>query len=236
MTRHGGRLILATFLTWSISAPIVARGDDPAGPFQGEWRTTIGLVTLTQAGDQVTGTYGHAAQFSIKGTVRGKVLTFEYQEGALKGDGQFTLSNRATRLPAASRSAEAASGDWQRLAARPRRGPGRARQLRRPVAHRPRPDGVDPDRREGQRPLCLPGDSPARRRRDRPSGSTSSSRASATGPGWFDHRPTAINRRRGRRPTASPAGTAGAAAMPPSSLAACPLVAGKIVDGSTATC
>jgi predicted esterase len=68
-----------------------AAADDKGGPFQGEWRTTIGVVNLTQTGDEVTGTYGNAGQFPLKGTVKGKELTFEYQEGAAKGDGRFTL-------------------------------------------------------------------------------------------------------------------------------------------------
>ena len=55
---------------------------EDGGPFQGEWRTTIGIVNLNQQGNQVTGTNGTAGQFKLKGTVsEGKVLTFEYEEG-----------------------------------------------------------------------------------------------------------------------------------------------------------
>ena len=112
MTRPDGRLILAALLTWSISACTLARADDPAGPFQGEWRTTIGLVTLTQRGDQVKGTYGHAGQFSIKGSVRGKVLTFEYQEGAILGDGVFTLSDPGHAFTGTFQIRGGRKGDW----------------------------------------------------------------------------------------------------------------------------
>jgi hypothetical protein len=34
----------------------IAITDEPSGQFQGEWRTTIGLVKLDQQGDTVTGT------------------------------------------------------------------------------------------------------------------------------------------------------------------------------------
>jgi predicted esterase len=61
------------------------------GAFDGQWRTSLGIVTLVQEGDAVTGTYGDAGQFRLKGTVKGKVLTFEYQEGQASGDARFTL-------------------------------------------------------------------------------------------------------------------------------------------------
>ena len=32
--------------------------DEPSSPFNGEWRTTIGVVTLEQNGESVTGSYG----------------------------------------------------------------------------------------------------------------------------------------------------------------------------------
>src|SRR5947207_12032206 len=42
--------------------------------FDGEWRTSFGIVTLKQAGDAVTGMYGDGGKFSIKGTVDRKKL------------------------------------------------------------------------------------------------------------------------------------------------------------------
>lgn len=66
-----------------------ARADEPA-PFGGEWKSTFGVVTLEQKGDAVTGSFG-ARKFPIKGTVKGRVLTFEYDEGNAKGNATFTL-------------------------------------------------------------------------------------------------------------------------------------------------
>ena len=65
--------------------------DKAEGPFHGEWQTTISLVKLKQTGDAVTGSFGAKGQFPLKGNVKGNTLTFEYEEGQAKGDGQFTL-------------------------------------------------------------------------------------------------------------------------------------------------
>ena len=61
------------------------------GPFDGEWRTSLSTVKLTQDGKKVSGSYGNAGQFTIEGTAEEKVLTFEFREGDVKGDGKFTL-------------------------------------------------------------------------------------------------------------------------------------------------
>src|SRR5262245_17397208 len=76
---------------------LVAMGESPgrdgAAPFDGVWRTSVGTVTLKQMGDTVTGTYGGAGQFTLKGTVKGKKLTFEYEQGKTRGDGHWTLAD-----------------------------------------------------------------------------------------------------------------------------------------------
>jgi predicted esterase len=84
------RILGVLFSLLCALAPAVT-ADEPAGPFQGEWRTTIGIVKLEQKGEVVTGTYGPGDRFPLKGTIKGKVLTFEYEEGQAKGDGRFTI-------------------------------------------------------------------------------------------------------------------------------------------------
>jgi predicted esterase len=86
--------------------------DEPGGPFQGEWRTTIGLVKLEQKGDAVTGTYGAGGQFPLKGSVRGNVLTFEYEEGQAKGDGRFTLEASGNAFTGGYQIRNGRSGSW----------------------------------------------------------------------------------------------------------------------------
>lgn len=97
MTRIGGRLLAAAWLctTWD-----GVGADDPrgSGPFSGEWRTTIGTVRLFQNEGDVTGSYVDASQFKIKGTVTGKVLSFEYEENQAKGDGRYTLDSSGNRF------------------------------------------------------------------------------------------------------------------------------------------
>ena len=63
------------------------------GPFDGEWRTSIGTVTLKQTKNDIAGAYGDKNQFTIKGTVAGKKLNFEYQEDQSAGDGNWTLDD-----------------------------------------------------------------------------------------------------------------------------------------------
>jgi predicted esterase len=68
-----------------------AAADEPANLFQGEWRTTEGVVKLEQKGNEVTGTYGAGDKFTIKGRAAGKSITFDYTAGQVKGKGQFTI-------------------------------------------------------------------------------------------------------------------------------------------------
>ncbi|HKI17735.1 MAG TPA: hypothetical protein VKA15_07630, partial [Isosphaeraceae bacterium] len=79
-------------LAWAVCAlTAVATTDESSNPFQGEWRTTIGVVSLEQKGEAVTGSYGPRGRFLIKGTAKGNILTFEYEEGQAKGDARFML-------------------------------------------------------------------------------------------------------------------------------------------------
>jgi predicted esterase len=86
--------------------------DDPVNPFQGEWRTTISKVKLDQQGDQVTGTYGNAGQYHLKGTAKGNVLTFELEEGQVKGDGKFTIDATGNAFEGAFQIRNGRSGEW----------------------------------------------------------------------------------------------------------------------------
>src|SRR5271154_5078804 len=86
---------VSQILIYIFCASTAAVADEGDGLFQGEWRTTIGLVKLKQKGNSVTGTYGAGDQFPLKGTINGKNLTFEYEEGQVKGDGRFTIDDSA---------------------------------------------------------------------------------------------------------------------------------------------
>jgi len=79
------------FLLLAIAA--TAHSAAPDLPFDGQWRTTFGIVTLKQTGDQVTGTYGNTNQFTLKGSVNGKKLTFIYQENQANGEAHWNLDD-----------------------------------------------------------------------------------------------------------------------------------------------
>jgi predicted esterase len=98
---------------WVVSAfAATATADEPAGPFQGEWRTTIGVVHLVQKGGAVTGTYGLNGQFPLKGTAKDNVLTFEYEEGQAKGDGRFTLDATGNAFTGGFQVRNGRGGQW----------------------------------------------------------------------------------------------------------------------------
>ena len=96
MTRY-----VRTIAAWGLLVIVIAEPAEAAdrqGAFDGEWHTSIGIVTLKQTRDDVTGTYGNAGQFTLKGTVNGKKLTFEYQEGQASGDAHWTSGRIGRRV------------------------------------------------------------------------------------------------------------------------------------------
>ena len=102
--------ILASLICTIATAAISAA--DPVKSFEGEWRTTIGVVKLQQKGEEVTGTYGINGQFPLKGTVKDNVLTFEYTEGQAKGDGRFTLDRSGNAFTGTFQIRNGRRGDW----------------------------------------------------------------------------------------------------------------------------
>src|SRR3954468_8109848 len=83
--------VTATWGLFILTLGAQVRAADAQSPFDGEWHTSFGTVTLKQTGNAVTGTYGKSGEFNLKGSVAGKKLAFEYQEGQAKGDGAWTL-------------------------------------------------------------------------------------------------------------------------------------------------
>ncbi len=107
------RTILAIFASLStLLAAAAVSAADPAKSFQGEWRTTIGIVKLEQTGNTVTGTYGLGGRFPLKGTVKDDVLTFEYTEGQAKGDGRFALDESGNSFTGTFQVRNGRAGNW----------------------------------------------------------------------------------------------------------------------------
>jgi predicted esterase len=110
MTRYA-RITFVLILAY-ITPAIAADGDKKSRGFQGEWKTSIGIVKLVQDGDNVKGTYGNANQFALEGTVKGKALTFSYQEGNAKGDGQWTLEDSGNAFSGGFQIRGGRGGAW----------------------------------------------------------------------------------------------------------------------------
>src|SRR5262249_17458014 len=110
MLRYASGFAGCVFVGLVLAAP--ARAADGPAAFAGEWRTSQGTVTLKQTGDAVTGTYGNAGQFTIKGTVQGKKLTFEYQAGQARGEGHWTLDASGLAFHGGYRARNGQADDW----------------------------------------------------------------------------------------------------------------------------
>jgi len=60
--------------------------------FGGRWATSFGPMTLRQAADRVTGTYGRdGSENTIEGAVAAGRFTFRYKEANEQGTGWFRL-------------------------------------------------------------------------------------------------------------------------------------------------
>jgi predicted esterase len=83
-----------------------------APSFTGQWHTSFGIVTLTQTGNAITGTYGNAQQFTLKGTASNNQLSFEY-EGLTAGDGTWTLNDTGLSFYGTYKNRTGQSGAWE---------------------------------------------------------------------------------------------------------------------------
>jgi predicted esterase len=82
-------------------------------PFEGQWRTSFGTVTLKQTGNTITGTYGDQNQFTLTGAVAGKKLTYEYHEGPATGDATWTLDNSRHAFKGQFKVRDGRAGTWE---------------------------------------------------------------------------------------------------------------------------
>jgi predicted esterase len=67
------------------------RADDPT--LQGEWRTSLGVVTFQPEGDALVATFANRGIPAVKGALKGKTATLTYQEGQKRGDATVTLDD-----------------------------------------------------------------------------------------------------------------------------------------------
>ena len=141
-------------------AAAAATGADGPVKFAGEWKSTSGPVVFEQKGDEVSGKIVFW-NLPLKGKVeeKGRKLAVSYIENQAKVNATLEFDESGNAFAGPTRPANGNQWDLERLAARPlgrhRAKPGR---LRGALAHRPRPDGAEPRRRQGQGPVRAPGD------------------------------------------------------------------------------
>src|SRR5687767_13618869 len=112
MTRCAPAVAAWGFLVLAAAAAPAWAAPPTGGPFDGEWRTSAGVVTLKQTGGAVTGTYGNAGQFTLKGLAKGKKLTFEYHEAQATGDATWTLDDTGHAFTGTAKVRGGRAGQW----------------------------------------------------------------------------------------------------------------------------
>jgi predicted esterase len=110
MLQYASGLARWAWLGLVLATPV--GGADGAGDFDGEWRTSLGTVTLKQIGNSVTGSYGNTGQYTLKGAVQGKKLTFEYQAGQARGEGHWMLDGSGLAFHGGYRASNGQADDW----------------------------------------------------------------------------------------------------------------------------
>ena len=143
---------LMTALAILFSAAVAGRADEPPG-FGGEWKTTMGPVTLEQKGQDVTGRI-EFFRLPLEGKVEGKELKLGYDEGQIHVDATLGLEPSGNAFKGTFKSQQWESRLLERLAARPGREQRQGGRLFRALADRPGPDGAEPRRCEGEGPIC----------------------------------------------------------------------------------
>ena len=68
-----------------------ARADGPA--LQGEWRTSLGVVTFKPRWERLVATFANPQTPAVKGAMKGKTATLTYREGEKRGDASVTLDD-----------------------------------------------------------------------------------------------------------------------------------------------
>jgi hypothetical protein len=92
--RRGVPTILFVFSCW-LAGALIARADKRTTQpsFAGEWRTTFGVMTLTQSADAIHGEYSGPPHGTLSGKLEGRRFTFTYAEPDAAGEGWFELAS-----------------------------------------------------------------------------------------------------------------------------------------------
>jgi hypothetical protein len=214
-----GMIRIIVGLAAMLAAGSTSLADEPAR-FEGEWKTTLGPVTLEQKGEEVSGRIVFY-KLPLKGKVDGKGLALEYDEGAVHVNANWEFEASGNAFKGTFKASNGNQGVWNGWRPDPTAASGKAGE----ISGLWLTDlGLMELTRDGPK---VKGRYALRGRRawtatSRGGTSTSGSRRSGRAPAG------STSTRRGppsparAGPTACPAGTAGRAARPPNSSSTCP--------------
>jgi predicted esterase len=95
----------------TVLASAAASGAEGPGRFAGEWKTTLGPVTLEQSGDDVTGRILFF-KLALKGKVKGKELAVGFDEGQVHVDATLSLEPTGHAFKGTFRAGNGSRGVW----------------------------------------------------------------------------------------------------------------------------
>jgi hypothetical protein len=107
------RYIMKTLIAGLVSVffGAAACGAEQPGGFAGEWKTTMGPVTLEQEGDNVTGRIVFY-KLPLEGTSKDKKLTLGYDEGQIHVDATLELEPSGNAFHGTFKTSTGNRGVW----------------------------------------------------------------------------------------------------------------------------
>jgi predicted esterase len=216
---------------WAVLAGATAFAADEPARFAGEWKTTLGPVTLEQEGDEVSGKIV-AFRLPLKGKVEGKGLALGYDEGKVHVDASWEFEPSGNAFKGSFRASNGNRGVWNGWRPDPSAASGKAGDfsglwLTDLGLMELTPEGPKVKGRYALRGTSsLEGDARGRHLDFRV-------KAFRTGPGWFDLDETGTTLVGAGGTDGMPAWYGWKGRKAPEFVRHAPLVAGQIVDGST---
>ncbi len=95
----------------SVVCGAAACGAEQVRGFAGEWKTTMGPVTLEQSGDNVSGRINFF-RLPLKGTIKDKALSIGYDEGKTHVDATLELEPSGNEFKGKFKASNGNRGEW----------------------------------------------------------------------------------------------------------------------------
>ena len=99
------------FLSVVVLACVPAYGDETT--LQGEWRTSLGVVTFKPDGNALIATFANSQFPTAKGTLTGKTATLQYAQARKPGEAKLTLDEHGRSFSGSYQLANGRQIPWQ---------------------------------------------------------------------------------------------------------------------------